>query len=301
METKKQPAANAPEIITTYKAFDSNLRCRGFQYDIGKTYDHGGSVEACISGFHACEFPLDVLRYYPPAGSRFAAVEQSGKLARHSEDTKIASSRISIMAEVNLAGLVSASVDWVKKKVSATSGNYAHSATSGDYANSATSGNYANSATSGDCANSATSGNYANSATSGNYAHSATSGKYAHSATSGNYAHSATSGDCAHSATSGNYAHSATSGDCAHSATSGDYANSATSGYGAKSSAAGKHAVAANAGNGPAMAGEGSAIFIVERGEDNQILAVFASKVGENGIKAGSWYSLRGGKPVEVA
>jgi hypothetical protein len=127
--------------------------------------------------------------------------------------------------------------------------------------------------------------------TSGNSAHSATSGDSAHSATSGYYAHSATSGDSAHSATSGN---------SANSATSGNSANSATSGYSTQAESKGKNAVAAIAGSGIARAGEGGAIFLVERGGDLSILAVFASKVGDHGIKADTWYALRGGKPVEV-
>src|SRR6185312_2110057 len=136
--------------------------------------------------------------------------------------------------------------------------------------------------------------------TSGNSAHSATSGYYAHSATSGDSAHSATSGDYAHSATSGDSAHSATSGNSAHSATSGNSAHSATSGYYANSEAKGKNAVAANTGNGKARAGAGGAIFLVERDNNLNILAVFASKVGENGIQPDVWYALKGGKPVEA-
>jgi hypothetical protein len=136
--------------------------------------------------------------------------------------------------------------------------------------------------------------------TSGYSAHSATSGHSAHSATSGHFANSATSGYSANSATSGNCANSATSGYSAHSATSGYCANSATSGYSTRAEARGKNGVAAIAGSGIALAGEGGAIFLVERGDDLSILAVFASKVGDHGIKADTWYALRDGKPVEV-
>ncbi|SDQ43216.1 hypothetical protein SAMN05216569_1102, partial [Pseudoxanthomonas sp. CF125] len=82
------------------------------------------------------------------------------------------------------------------------------------------------------------------------------------------------------------------------SATSGDYANSATSGYYAQCEAKGVNAVAANAGDGAAKAGKAGAIFLVERGKNREILSVFASKVGENGIEADTWYVLRGGKAV---
>ena len=282
----------APETITAFKGFDRAMQCRDHQFEIGKTYTHSGRVVACKSGFHACEHPLDVLTYYPPTCSRYALVTQGGNLARHDDDSKIASSIITIKAELTIPGLVAAAIEYTFAR--------AHSATSGDGANSATSGDGAHSATSGDGANSATSGYGANSATSGNYANSATSGYGAHSATSGYGAHSATSGYRANSATSGDYAHSATSGDYAHSATSGNRANSATSGNCARAEASGAHAVAANAGNGPARAGETGAIFLVERNDENEIVAVFASKVGEHGIKADTWYALKAGKPVEV-
>jgi hypothetical protein len=296
---KAAPAAVVPAVLVAYKGFDKDWKCRGYQYEVGKTYTMAGPVEACERGFHACEHPLDVLKYYAPIGSRYAVVEQAGEIARDSDDSKVASSQLTVKAEIGLPGIIKAGIEYTFKLAKKpTSGYSAHSATSGYSAHSATSGYSAHSATSGDYAHSATSGDYAHSATSGYSAHSATSGDYAHSATSGDYANSATSGDYANSATSGDYAHSATSGDYAHSATSGDYANSATSGYSAQVEAKGKGAVAANAGNGRAKAGADGAIFLVERDGNYNIVAVFASKVGENGIAADTWYVLRGGKPV---
>ncbi|MCY1283877.1 hypothetical protein D9M69_414170 [compost metagenome] len=78
MTRKKK--TEAEEIVIAYKGFDKNLQCRGYQFEIGGTYGHEGKVEACASGFHACEYPLDVLGYYAPAGSRFALIEQSGDI-----------------------------------------------------------------------------------------------------------------------------------------------------------------------------------------------------------------------------
>ncbi|MDN7700056.1 hypothetical protein QZM15_16420, partial [Burkholderia sp. AU44665] len=100
------------EVVTSYKGFDADMKCRGFQYAAGEEYAHTGDVEACASGFHACEYPLDVLRYYPPNTSRFFVVEQSGTLARHGEDSKIASSKIKIGVELTLPGLIKAAVEY---------------------------------------------------------------------------------------------------------------------------------------------------------------------------------------------
>ena len=103
--------------VTAYKGFDKNLKCRDFQFKVGKEYVHKGKVEACESGFHACEYPLDVFGYYPPSGSRFAIVEQSGELSRHDNDSKIASSHLSVKAEISFGDLVKASVDFVLGKI----------------------------------------------------------------------------------------------------------------------------------------------------------------------------------------
>ena len=99
-----------PRTITAYKGFNSNWTCCGHQFEVGKTYEHDGPVEACKSGFHACTHPLDVFGYYPPAGSRFALVEVSGYTAAHDHDSKIAAARITIRAEIQLVDMIEAAV-----------------------------------------------------------------------------------------------------------------------------------------------------------------------------------------------
>ena len=93
----------------SYKGFDKDLKCRGFQYEIGKVYkqDH---AEACKTGFHACEDPMDVFGYYPPAESRYCEVEQSGIMSRDNDDSKVASSEIKIGAEIGLKGILEAGI-----------------------------------------------------------------------------------------------------------------------------------------------------------------------------------------------
>lgn len=96
--------------VVAFKGFDSNMSCRGFKYEIGKSYSHDGKVEKCGSGFHACEFPLDVFNFYPPS-SRFAKVSLSGEIDRGND--KIAAAKIRISAEIKLPELVSNAVDFI--------------------------------------------------------------------------------------------------------------------------------------------------------------------------------------------
>ena len=126
--------------IKAYKAFDKDLSCRGFKYEVGKEYEETGDIKACEKGFHACPYPLDVFGYYAPAGSRFCEVEQSGKID-DSESDKVCSSKIRIGAELDIRGLVKAAVSFVKERCTnecnadrgkpATAGNYG-AATAGD-------------------------------------------------------------------------------------------------------------------------------------------------------------------------
>jgi hypothetical protein len=101
------------DTIQAFKGFNANLQCRGFQFEPGKTYTHDGNVEACKSGFHACEHPLDVFSYYPPAGNRFFAVTLGGTLARHDADSKIAAASITLGAELKIPDMVAAAVKYV--------------------------------------------------------------------------------------------------------------------------------------------------------------------------------------------
>ena len=103
--------------MKTYKGFDKDLKCRDFQFEIGKTYTADGDIKCCENGFHACENPLDIFNYYPPSDSRFCEVEQSGKIDNNDGDSKVCSSEITIKSEINLFTLVQLGVEWIMKQV----------------------------------------------------------------------------------------------------------------------------------------------------------------------------------------
>ena len=102
------------KVITSYKGFDKNMQCRGFQYEVGKEYEMDGEVKCCNQGFHACKSPLEVWDYYDMFDSRYAEVEQSGKIDAGENSTKVCSSRIKIKAELKLADIINIGVEWLK-------------------------------------------------------------------------------------------------------------------------------------------------------------------------------------------
>ena len=101
-------------VITSYKGFDKNMECRGFKYEVGKEYEMDGEIKCCNRGFHACKSPIEVWDYYDMLNSRFAEVEQSGKIDEEEKSTKICSSRIKIKAELKLADIINIGVEWLK-------------------------------------------------------------------------------------------------------------------------------------------------------------------------------------------
>jgi len=131
--------------IKGYKGFDKDMKCRDFQYEVGKEYEEPEAV-ICESGFHFCENPLDILSYYDLCDTEFAKVEATGKTVGHDEDSKHSTTKIKITAKLDFAGFVKASVDFLLKntkgKKTMASGNSSQLAASGDSSKLAASGDY---------------------------------------------------------------------------------------------------------------------------------------------------------------
>ena len=146
--------------IIAYKGFDENLKCRGFQYEVGKEYEMSGRIACCERGFHACESPLEVFDYYDMLNSRFAEVEQSGEIDKEENTTKVCSLRIKVKAELKLADIINLGVEWIKDITSPAKlkketdlnndGDSAKIGSSGYYAKIGSSGDYAQIESTGD-------------------------------------------------------------------------------------------------------------------------------------------------------
>ena len=129
--------------MKSYKGFNKDMTCRDFQYEEGKEYEET-AAEVCETGFHSCEYPLDCFRYYDPAHSVYHEVEADGEIDKADDGTKLASTKLKIGAELNIAGLVKASIEYTikrtKKEAGAAEFCGASSAT-GDYGASSATGN----------------------------------------------------------------------------------------------------------------------------------------------------------------
>ena len=250
--------------IKAYKGFNKDMTCRGFQYEVGKEYEHNDEVEACASGFHACENPIDCLRYYSPNNSVFHEVELSGKTATHDDDSKIAASHIKIGAQIDIPRICRVAFEYVKSRcTNECNAEPGKPATAGD----------SGAATAGD-SGAATAGNYG-AATAGNYG----------AATAGNYG----------AATAG-YRGAATAGNSG-AATAGDSGAATSRGK----SSSGENGLSVARGNDVKVrGGMGAILVIAEENENDYCIADWKAAVvdGEN-IKADTWYKLVDGKFVE--
>ncbi|EAO9839917.1 hypothetical protein CSR60_13050 [Salmonella enterica subsp. enterica serovar Weltevreden] len=250
--------------IVTFKGFNKDLKCRDFQFEIGKTFHHDGKVEACGSGFHACECPFDVFSYYSPADSRFAETISFGITDREEDgDTKIASASITIKAELTLPQFIQRGIEWIWSKIDKS------------LEQQIMCGDCSAATNTGDCSAATNTGNRS-AATNTGYCSAATNTGYCSAATNTGYCSAATN-----------------TGDCSAATNTGDCSAATNTGNRSAAEVSGSQSVAAAFGiEGKARASEGGAIVLCYRDEDGELIHIRASKVGENGIMPNTWYQL---------
>ncbi|WP_105887138.1 DUF7666 domain-containing protein [Haemophilus influenzae] len=303
--------------IIAYKGFKQDWTCRGYQYEVGKTYEHKGNVKACESGFHACEYPLDVLSYYSPAVSKFAVVKMSGETSKDSDDTKIASAKITIETEINLPEMIKKAVEWIKGKVDwdaakvSNTGNWSAATNTDDQSaatntgdqSAATNTGYRSVATNTGDQSAATNTGYRSAATNTGYRSAATNTGYRSAATNTGYRSAATNTGYRSVATNTGYRSVATNTGYRSVATNtGDQSAATNTGDQSVAEISGKQSIAVALGwQSKAKASINGAIVCVYRNHDGELIHIKASTVGENNIKADTWYTLdEFGEFVEV-
>ena len=279
--------------IKSYKGMDKDMKCRGFQYEPGGTYEADRAVRCGGPGFHACEIPLDVFNYYPPSdGNRFFEVEQDGELSRDNEDSKVASSVLKIGAEIGIPGLVKAHVEWVKEQIqeekTGSNTGYRSAATNIGYQSAATNTGYRSAATNtGDCSAATNTGNCSAATNTGKRSAATNTGNCSAATNTGYQSAATNTGNRSAATNTGNCSAATNTGDCSAAEVSGKDSVAAVFGY-----------------EGRAKGALGCAIVVAERGDWNgetyPLISIKAAIVDGETIKPDVWYTLKGGEFVEV-
>ena len=287
-----------------YKGFNKDLKCRGFQYEVGKDYDLPEDPVLCKSGFHACDNPLDVLRYYPPCGvdgthNRYCIVEQSGKMGVG--DDKTASSHIHISAEIGLDGLIDAGVKSIldaARKSDRTDSN------AGDYSAATNTGDRSVATNTGDHSAATNTGHYSAATNTGDYSAATNTGYCSVATNTGDYSAATNTGYRSVATNTGYRSVATNTGHYSAATNTGDYSVATSAGDCSVAIVTGKESVAIVTGvNGRAKCALGCWLVLTERGEWDgtacPIIGMKAVKVDGKKILPDTFYALKNGKIVK--
>ena len=263
--------------MKAYKGFDKDLKCRGFQYEVGGEYEEQ-EANICRKGFHACENPLDTLRYYRPGDSRYCDVKLDDNGQRNNDDSKVCGKKIKIGAEIGLDGVIKAGARFIFEKCVGAAEDHA-------------SGKMGNAAASGEMGNAAASGALGNAAASGVRGNAAASGWRGNAAASGEMGNAAASGEMGNAAASGVRGNAAASGWRGTATVTGKYGSVKALGDGCLAVAWGTES--------KAMGKLGTWLVLSEHKNGTIVDARMVLVDGET-INPDTWYMLRDGGIVEV-
>ncbi|HIC4714736.1 TPA: DUF7666 domain-containing protein [Salmonella enterica subsp. enterica serovar Schwarzengrund] len=313
--------------IVTFKGFNKDLKCRDFQFEIGKTFHHDGKVGACSSGFHACECPFDVFSYYSPADSRFAETISFGITDREEYgDTKIASASITIKAELTLPQFIQRGIEWIWSKIdksleqqimcgdwsaATNTGDWSAATNTGNRSAATNTGNRSAATNTGDWSAATNTGNRSAATNTGNRSAATNTGNRSAATNTGNRSAATNTGSWSAATNTGSCSAATNTGSCSAATNTGDWSAATNTGNRSAATNTGSCSAATNTGDwsaaevsgsqsvaaafgieGKARASEGGAIVLCYRDEDGELIHIRASKVGENGIMPNTWYQL---------
>jgi hypothetical protein len=276
--------------VIVYKGTDKDMKCRGFQFDLGKEYVEE-KAKLCKKGFHGCEYPLDVFAHYDPAGSRFFVADLDGVTdERESCDTKRVGTKIKLRAEIGIAGIVKAAVEYIKERAESSdnqTGNCSAATNTGDYS-AATNTGYCSAATNTGYCSAATN--------TGNWSAATNTGDRSAATNTGNCSAATNTGDYSAATNTGNWSAATNTGDRSAATNTGDWSAATVDGKGSIAIVTGVDSKASGA--------IGCWLVLTERGDWNgdtyPIKEVRAVKVDGAAIKPEVFYKLENGEVVEA-
>ena len=258
--------------MIVYKGTDKDMKCQGFQFELGKEYVEE-EAELCVKGFHGCEYPLDVFAHYAPADSRFFVADLDGVTDEKAEgNSKRAGTKIKLRAEIGIAGIVKAAVEYIKEKAESSKNQ------TGDYSAATNTGNRSAATNTGDYS-AATNTGYRSAATN--------TGNLSAATNTGNRSAATNTGNCSAATNTGDYSAATNTGDYSAATVDGKESIAIVTGVDSKASGA-----------------LGCWLVLTDRGGWNgdtfPIKEVRAVKVDGETIKPGVFYKLENGEVVEA-
>ena len=273
-----------------YKGFDKDMKCRGFQFEEGKTYETD-EAKLCEKGFHACECPLDVFRYYAPCDGegniqKFHKVTLEDVSPEREDDSKVCAKKITIGAELNFFGLAKAHVEWVKSQSGderAETGDYSAASNTGNRSAASNTGFRSAASNTGFRSAASNTGDCSAASNTGNRSAASNTGFRSAASNTGFRSAASNTGDCSAASNTGNRSAASNTGDCSAASNTG------------------KDAIAVAWGrNSKASAGLGSYIVIAEYDDDGNFVAAKMGRVDGRRLKPNVFYKLVGGKFVKA-
>jgi hypothetical protein len=264
--------------VKCYKGFDKDLKCRGFQYEIGKEYEED-AADICHKGFHACENPMDAFEYYSPADSRYCEVDLDAN-KQAVEDSQRVGKKIKIETEIGLSGLIQAGVKFILGKVcfksakESNTGNRSAATNTGDRSAATNTGNQSAATNTGD---------WSAATNTGDQSAATNTGDQSAATNTGDWSAATNTGSQSAATNTGNRSAATNTGDWSAATVGGAESIAVVTGYGSKA----KGAV-------------GCWLVLTERDEKMHILGVQAVCVDGETIKADTFYMLKNGAITKV-
>ncbi|ENZ2141446.1 hypothetical protein ACGG0S_002241 [Salmonella enterica] len=251
--------------IVTFKGFNKDLKCRDFQFAIGETFHHDGKVEACGSGFHACECPFDVFSYYPPAESRYAETISFGITdSEEGGDTKIASSSITIKDELTLPQFIQRGIEWIWSKIdksleqqimcgdwsaATNTGNRSAATNTGDWSAATNTGDWSAATNTGDWSAATNTGNRSAATNTGDWSAATNTGDWSAATNTGDWSAATNTGNRSAATNTGNRSAATNTGDWSAATNTGDWSAATNTGDWSAATNTGDWSAATNTGN----------------------------------------------------
>ena len=308
--------------MIAYKGFDKDLKCKGFQYEIGKTYEEP-EAELCKCGFHACKYPLDVFRYYAPSSSRYCVVElEDVSESTDANETKCCAKKITILREITVNDMIQASVSYLKKhynfnttntgyrsaatntgekSVASNTGNWSTATNTGSRSVATNTGDQSAATNTGSRSVATNTGDQSAATNTGDQSAATNTGSRSVATNTGDWSAATNTGSRSVATNTGNWSAATNTGDRSVASNTGNWSTATNTGDWGTAEVSCKESIAIVTGYQSKASGEiGCWLVLTERDDEWHIVSMQAVKVDGKEILPNVYYTLKDDKVVEA-